>query len=356
MTEPLQIIEPTLSTEAGHCGLLLRSLGASAPDLACEVWAGQGAGSLFSDLPQVRIRPHFSRRWRKLQALLLYRRLLRTRATILTPTAGRFDLEAIARVAPGTIAPNRVFLYFHRLAPTPAKVAALKRIAQRQPNLVVLATCAAIEARLRDAGFQAAGSMLPMPPPPDGGPAAPQTAFRRVVVAGAARADKGFHYAVDLVREIAARDLALPIALQVSGDHFARHDPITRAALARLREIRTPALTTLPETLGAAAFGGLFDGAICLQPYERSEYADKISAITLDALNRAAPIVTIDGTWMATIARDHGCGAVAADPTPAALIAAVRRDYAGSSARAAAAARTLAANETWQPLLSRLRA
>jgi hypothetical protein len=353
----LDIVEPTLASEAGHCGLLLRSLHEAAPGLHCTVWAGRGAGNLFSDLDRVEIRPHFSRRWRKLQAFLLYRRLLRTGATLLVPTAGRFDLEALARAAPAQLAPNRAFLYFHRLVLDTAKASALRRIAAAQPNLVVLGTCEAIEARLRAAGFPLSGAMLPMPPPPPGGRPAGPLAFRRVVVAGAARADKGFHHAVDLVQYIAERNLPPPIALQVSGDHSARHDEPTRAALRRLTAIRCASLTTLPETLDGEAFADLMRGAICLQPYERTEYADKISAITLDALNWAAPIVTVEGTWMAAIVRRYGCGAVAADPQPEALLAAidaVRADYPAFSLRAAAAARDLAARETWQPLRSRL--
>jgi hypothetical protein len=353
----LEIVEPTLNSEAGHCGLLLRSLHAAAPDLRCRVWSGQAAGGLFPDLASIEIKPHFARRWRKPQALLLYGRLLRAPTPLLVPTAGRFDLEAIAFAAPGRLGPGRVFLYFHRLELTPAKARALRRIAARQPELVTIGTTDIIEARLRETGFRATATMLPMPPRASVSGSAAPPAFRRVVVAGAARADKGFEHAVDLVQLLAERDITLPIALQVSGDHHARHDPVTRAALARLALIRCPSATTLPETLDAASFADLMRGAICLQPYRRADYADKISAITLDALNAAAPIVTIDGTWMAELARRHGCGAIAPSAQPEALLAAieiVRGDYAAYSARAAAAAATLAASQAWQPLLERL--
>ena len=76
----LNIVEPTLVSEAGHCGLLLRSLHAAAPGLRCIVWAGRGGGALFKDLATIALRRHFSRRLRKLQAYLLYRRQLRGEA------------------------------------------------------------------------------------------------------------------------------------------------------------------------------------------------------------------------------------------------------------------------------------
>ncbi|HUN92913.1 MAG TPA: hypothetical protein VMU33_12710 [Burkholderiaceae bacterium] len=355
----LDVVEPTLASEAGHCGLLLRSLHAAAPALAITVWAGKGSQRLFADLGSVELVGHFSRRWRKLQAYFLYRRLLRAGGPILVPTAGRFDLEAIARAAAGPVGPNRVFLYFHRLALSPTKARALRRIARRQPNLVTIGTTRAIEARLRDLGFEATGVMLPMPPRPPaaatGGAAAEP--FRRVVVAGAARADKGFHHAVALVEAILRRQLQMPIALQVSGDHYARHDPVTRSALRRLAHVHSPLVATLPQTLDAPGFADLLRGGICLQPYEPDEYADKISAITLDALNAGSPIVTVDGTWMADIARRFGCGEVAASNDPDELLAAlerVRRDYATYARRALAAAAELDAEERWQPLLSRL--
>ena len=355
----LNIVEPTLVSEAGHCGLLLRSLHAAAPGLRCIVWAGRGGGALFKDLATIALRRHFSRRLRKLQAYLLYRRLLRGDEPLLVPTAARFDVEAIALAAPGRIAPNRVFLYFHRLAPTPAKERALRRAAVRQPNLVMIGTTEAIEARLRAAGFTATGVILPLPPrdATSAAAAAPRQSFRRVVVAGAARADKGFQHAVEVVRLLGERRRDLPIAIQVSGDHYARHDAVTRAALQRLHVLRYDGLQLLAETLDNQSFRTLFDGAICLQPYTPAAYDDKISAITLDALNAAAPIVTVDGTWMAGIARRFGCGIVARDASPAALIDAidaVREDYPAYAARAAAASRALAAAGTWQALLARL--
>jgi len=360
---PLHIVEPTLVSEAGHCHMLLHSLRAAAPALRFELWAGRewssraGAAVPWSDTT---VHRHFSRRWRRLQALWLYRRLLRGGEPFLVPTAGRFDLEAIRRVAPGPVPPNRVFLYFHKLSLSPSKEAALRRVAQSQPELVTLGTTEIIESRLQSLGFRNTGVMLPLPPRP--GPAARPQPFRRIVVAGAARADKGFAHVVDLIERLAAGAAGSPgwpIAVQLSGDHYARHDPVTRAALQRLAAVQYPPLQRLPQTLPSDDFLTLFDGALCLQPYEPSEYADKVSAVTLDALNAAAPIVTVEGTWMAAIARRHGCGVVAPTTSADDLLAAIRtalERYPELAEAAARAAARFASQENWAPLLRRLQA
>jgi len=67
----------------------------------------------------------------------------------------------------------------------------------------------------------------------------------------------------------------------------------------------------------------MFRGAICLQPYDRKEYADKISGITLDALAAAAPVVPSANTWMAHTIQRFAPVVVVPDALPATLERAV---------------------------------
>src|SRR5262249_61063272 len=109
----------------------------------------------------------------------------------------------------------------------------------------------------------------------------------------AARSDKGFSTAVDFIDYLASERVALPISIQISGDHYGRYDEATRAAIERLKTIHYPYLKVLPETLTRHDYVKLFRGAICLQPYDRGEYANKLSAITLDAFTPGPPLAPI---------------------------------------------------------------
>jgi len=181
--------------------------------------------------------------------------------------------------------------------------------------------------------------------------------FRALLSAGAARADKGFAHVVDLVEHLQATGAGVPIVVQASGDHYGRFDERTRADLQRLRQCGYPHLTVLAETLDAQQYQGLFAGTICLQPYGRADYADKMSAVTFDALRSGAPIITVAGTTMAAIAERSGAGVVVDQPTPQALLqacATVIHQYPQYSDRARSASAVHSASSAWQPLTEQL--
>jgi len=355
MSGSLEIVEPTLVGEAGHCAALFSSLQRAAPFLPYRLWVDRRA-----QLPQiagsgVALRPYFHRRWRKLQALWLYRRLLRGDAPILVPTATWFDLRAMDLVSGGRIEPLRAFLYFHKWRNSPARDAALQRLALRQPALHLFGTSEAIVAHLRRAGFEQVRQVIPILG--EVAPAAKPAGFRCLLSAGAARGDKGFAHVVDLVELLQARASTLPIVVQASGDHYGRHDPRTREDLQRLRHLDYAPLTVLEQTLTAREYADLFDGGICLQPYEPEHYADKMSAVTFDALRAGAPIVTVAGTSMAAIVGATGAGIVVERPTAEALLRACQAilgDYAHFCERALAAGAGHSTSAAWRALVEPL--
>jgi hypothetical protein len=352
----LEIVEPTLVSEAGHCAALFASLRAAAPTLPYRLWIDRQAQLPRIEQQSVPLQRFFSRRWRRMQALWLYRRLLRSGAPILVPTATWFDLRALDLVARGRIAPQRAFLYFHKWRASARRAAALGQLARRQPDLALFGTSEAIVQALRGAGFAHVAQVIPIL----NADLAPQPAasFRALLSAGAARSDKGFAQVVDLVEHLAAIGSSLPIVVQASGDHYGRFDEHTRADLQRLRHTGYPHLTLLTETLDARRYQDLFAGAICVQPYRREDYADKMSAVTFDALRGGAPIVTVAGTTMAAIARDSGAGLVVDQPTPPALLQAcltVQQQYPRYSQRARLASAAHSPESAWRPLVEQLK-
>ena len=351
----LEIVEPTLVSEAGHCAALFASLRAAAPTLPYRLWVDRHAQLPRFEKQGVTLHRFFNRRWRKLQALWLYRRLLRSGAPILVPTATWFDLRALDLVAGGTIAPQRASLYFHKWRVSERRAQALRRLAQRQPNLALFGTSRAILQALRAAGFARVEQVEPVL----GADLAPRSAasFRALLSAGAARADKGFTQVVDLIEHMTEVGSGLPIVVQASGDHYGRYDERTRADLARLRSCRYPHLTVLTDTLDARQYQDLFAGAVCLQPYGRADYADKMSSVTFDALRNGAPIVTVAGTTMAAIAEQSGAGLVVAQPTPQALLQAceaVVRQYPQYAQCALRAGEQHSAASAWKPMVDEL--
>jgi hypothetical protein len=231
----------------------------------------------------------------------------------------------------------------------------LRQLAQRQPNLSLFGTSQAIVAALRAAGFARVAQVEPIL----GADLAPHSAspFRALLSAGAARADKGFKHVVDLVQHMADTGSNLPIVVQASGDHYGRYDEASRADLVRLQGIRYPHLTLLTDTLDARQYQDLFAGAICLQPYGRADYADKMSSVTFDALRNGAPIVTVAGTTMAVIAEQTGAGFVVDEPNPRALLDAchtVVHQYPQYSERARLAGEEHSAASAWKPMVEEL--
>lgn len=356
-TALIEVVEPTLVTEAGHCAALFAGLRAAAPDLAFRLWIDRRAELPGWDERDVRLRPVFHRRLRKIEAWLLYRRLLHAGATILVPTAGYFDLRALDFAAGARIAALRAFLYFHKLRAGARRMRALQELARRQPDLELFGTSEEIVQRLRAAGFAQVRRVLPVLAGASSATAA--SGFRHLLSAGAARADKGFSKIVDLVELMARSGSRLPITVQTSGDHYGRYDEQTHAALARLRKIQYAPLTLVQDTLDAAQYSRLFPGAVCLQPYEPAEYADKMSAVTFDALRAGAPIVTVAGTTMARIVEQSGAGVVLQSAEAPALLQAanaVVAQYPQLQVKALAAGAQFQPQASWAPLVERLRA
>lgn len=358
MSVPLHVVEPTLEDYSGHCHSLVSSLLRALHGHAIELWKGEApendAARPMGFGGDVTVHSHFRRRERLQQMLRLLHRLLRTPARVVLTTARTRDLVLIALAAPGRLPADRVFLYFHWLRDTPSKRRLFRLIAARQPDLVIFCTTERLVEVFRGCGFRHV-AVLPYPAPDTSREGRP-VPFRRLLYAGAARRDKGFGIVVDLVQRLASMGADIPIAVQITPDHYGKYDDPTRADIARLEATHYGPLTLITETPSPEEYMANFPGSICLQPYDAVEFADRVSGVTLDALAQGCPIAVTAGTWSARLIEPFEAGIALASPDAESVHAAVlalRADYPRYRANALAAAHAREA-KAWAPLLERL--
>jgi len=321
MPGPIHVVEPTLIDESGHCHSFLGAVCGAAPDQVFHVWAGREVGELYPELPQLTLHAHFVRSLRRFQAILLYRQLLRAPGRIFVPTAGATDLLSVDFAAKGEIPPGAASFFFHWIRPTKSKRARLGMAARHQPHLTVLGATEEIVDILREVGFERA-RLVPYPVSTRARPPEGRAAFRHLLFAGAARRDKGFANVVDLVALLQEKAESIPVAVQTSAKHYGKVD--VTEDLERLEQLDYACLEAHPQTLSSSDYFRLFHGAICLQPYERQEFAGRVSAVTVDALASGAPIITTAGTWMGHTVERLDAGIALEDLSGPALYAATR--------------------------------
>jgi hypothetical protein len=328
MRSILHIVEPTLNDKTGHCYSFVSSLleASRGRDVEMEIWMGRRAAGLFEDCPAVRAHPVFFSHFRRIQLFFVCRSLLAQPGRVFLPTAGRTDMLLLNWAARKAIPESKLFLFFHWFRATPGKLEFLRKTAKRHPNLVILAPTDGILQVFRDCGFERC-QRVPYPITKTGaseGEAA-EPSFQRVLFAGAARQDKGFRHVVNLVEHLASNQARVPVSIQVSEPHSGKHDPETQQDLLRLNGIDYAPMERQKETLDEAEYQRLFRGSICLQLYDRQDFADRVSAVTLDALSAGAPIVCTSGTWIARVVERFGAGVAVQEESPQVVLSAIQQ-------------------------------
>ena len=240
-------------------------------------------------------------------------------------TAGRSDLLLLNWASKNKVPPNKVYLFFHWFNSNENKLATLKNIAQKQPNLTILGPTSSVIKIFQDAGFKNA-YIVPYPiskqetnPPP------PSNKFGHLLYAGAARSDKGFSHVVDLVAHMKEYDLSIPIVLQTSAEHYGKYDAVTLFDINRLQTLAYSPLRIYQDTLNAHEYAELFKNAICIQLYDKFSFFDRISGVTLDAFSLGCPIIATAGTWIARMVLRFEAGIVVDDTSPSKVLAAVKQ-------------------------------
>lgn len=324
MADVLNVVEPTLVNEAGHCHSFLKSLcDASDSATPLRLWISWRARLQFSG-KGVSTERFFFRRFRRVQAFFLYRRLLRSSERIFVSTAGITDLQLIHWAAVDRVPSKRVFLYVHWFNRGQRKISRLRKLATAQPNLEILAPTESVIEVFRDAGFRNV-HLVPYPIGQQGGQPEKPTLFRHLLFAGAARRDKGFSQVVELVALLRDRGLKHPVVVQTSAEHYGKYDDETAGDIARLRGLNYQYLKELPATLTSHEYEKLFCGAVALQLYDPVVFRDRVSGVALDALMAGCPIVTLEGSWIATLVKRFDGGLLAATDSAPDVLDAVEK-------------------------------
>jgi hypothetical protein len=351
VTARLNVVEPTLEGYSGHCHALVASFARAAASMRIDLWSGKESAAMDFGA-HVTVHPTFRRRTRLPQMLLLLRRLLRQPEPILVTTARRIDLALVALAASGRVPHDRVFLYFHWFRETARKLSFLRRIAARQPDIVILGTTDSVVDAFRHGGF-ANVVLLPYPAP---APAAEigSVPFRRCSMrARRARTRVSAPSSISSSRSRAEGNI--PIAGPDHGGHYGKYDADARADIARLEATRLSAAHAHPrDRLRRRTTPRTFPGSVCLQPYDRAEFRDRVSGVTLDALAHGCPGRATAGTWTAALIERYEAGVALAIADAESLYAAIRTATGRLCAPQpghAVAARARPNAIAWRPLL-----
>ena len=342
----LRIIEPNLRQPSHHYAEFVRALGARRPASAgpVEVLAHPDADRLLDGMRGVvaaKEPPRMDARWAEWRAIA---RELRRPDPFLILTADARHAMAVHLLSAGAPTPLHARLYFHWIERRPLRLAMLSAATRaRLFALAVTPTEAIADAmrairwrRVVHVPYPALGPDVPPVPVP----------FGRVLMAGAARMNKGLDLVTALARRWAAAGRTTPLFVQASMKHAARHGRRESALVQALLSSGCPGLVADPRALGRAEYADRFRGALVLAPYERERFADAVSGVVLDALLHGAPVVATAGTWPGRQVERLGAGALLHERTAEALETAIDEvlgDWDAYSARACAAGSTLAA-------------
>jgi hypothetical protein len=339
----IQIVEPTLMNETGHCYSFLTSLCKAGKETPLCLWINRKAQVAFTG-ENVRVKRYFYSKIRRFQCYGLYKKLLASNGKLFISTAGLTDLVLLNWASRGKIPRHKAYLYFHWFNTSDKKLAHLRKIAQEQPNLVILGPTPSVIDTFQKAGFVNARIV----PYPVSGQAQhgkmEHEGFTALLYAGAARQDKGISEVVDLVEHMYKLGLQIPFRLQNSPDHRGKYDEITKMQIQRLAKISYPYLRLFPETLKSGEYIKLFSGAICIQLYNANLFSDRISGVTLDALSAGSPIVATAGTWTARMVQRFDAGKIIDGTGPEKTLSAIQEiiaEYPRYSKKAYAAGQVL---------------
>ncbi len=341
--ETIHIVEPTLTSETGHCYSFIDSLCQASHNVNLCLWVNRHADVLFSNM-NVQIKYYFYRKIRRLQGYFLYKKLLCSSDKLFVSTASTSDLLLLNWAARGMIPEKKAYAYFHWLNTNEQKLTRLEKLARQQPHLEILGPTASVVNVFKEAGFKNA-HLVPYPIATQSlANVVEHKEFSGLLYAGAARQDKGISHVVNLLEHMSKLGLKIPFKLQSSANHHGEYDSATQADMQRLGKINYSQLQCVSKTLSAEEYANQFSGVICLQLYNPILFADRISGVTLDALSTGSPIVTTAGSWIARMVQRFEAGVVVEIPDPQTVLTAVQNiisDYERYRKNAAAAGLTL---------------
>jgi len=353
MTGRLLVIEPNLRTPGGHYAEFVRAAGARSGEDPVEVYADPAVDGMLAAMPGVRVCRETPRADRPLAEWRILLRAVRQGVPFLVLTAdGRHAAAVSAAGALAGRAPETARLFFHRPPTTWRDRMLLPLAASAREHALAIAPTEAVAESLSAGGWRRVARVpypalaAPVPPRP--------AAFSHLLMAGAARLNKGLDLVAGLAALWAREGRDVPLMVQVSKKHVSRHGRREKGVVEALlasgyRGLRVDAAA--PER---AEYLERFRGALVLAPYARESFASQVSGVVLDALLHGAPVVATRGTWPGAQVERFGAGVAIGERTVAALAAAVLEvlsGWDGYSARACEAAAVLAGEHDPRRLL-----
>lgn len=319
----LLVIEPNLRSPSGHYAEFVRALGSVSGKRVIQVYADPRADDLLSSMEGVvpfRREPRigrFAAEWRTIV------RAVREKTPFLVLTADARHAALLSLPAAGVGSSlGSARLFFHR-APTTVRdrlVAPLMGMARR--HAVAVTATEQVAGELRKDGWRQVilvpYPMIPPPHPPEPLP------FRHLLMAGAARINKGLDILSELVCHWNSKGEKIPLFVQVSHKHAERHGRREGEVVKRLISCGYPGLHADGSAPDREEYLSRFRGALVLAPYAREQFASQVSGIVLDALLNGAPVIATRKTWPGDMVDRFGAGVTIAQRTPSALDEAIR--------------------------------
>ena len=320
----LQVVEPNLAGPSGHYAEFIRALAARAGgffdrfDLLAHPKAGAFLPTLSGEAT-VRVADCAPRR--EMSAI---RAALRAgRPTLVLTATARHALAADRGGLVSARDLSHLALFVHWPLARPASRLALAMAARARRESLFLAPTRGVRAALEEAGC---ARVRQVAYPATRAPDAPmRRPFRHLLMAGAARINKGLDVVAELAERYARELRDLPLLVQVSPKHVTRHGAREGIAVDRLLAARYDGLRADPKAPDRDEYAARFAGALVLAPYERAKFADGVSGVVLDALLHGAPVVATEGTWAGDVVERFGAGIALRERTGDALATAVDR-------------------------------
>ena len=149
--------------------------------------------------------------------------------------------------------------------------------------------------------------------------------FAYLLMAGAARLNKGLDTIAELAELLSGEGRTIQLLVQVSPKHVTHHSPREAACVARLLAANYPGLVADANAPDRAQYAARYAGALVLAPYERAKFADGVSGVVLDALLHGAPVVATAGTWAGDVVERFDAGIALKERTAAHLLRSIDR-------------------------------
>jgi hypothetical protein len=353
----LLIIEPNLRNPSGHYAEFVRAVGSRTTNELLNVYAHPDADDMLREIPGVQVCTDEPRTGQPLAEWRTIARAVRNEIPFLVLTSdGRHSAAVAIASALQSKKPVKAHLFFHRAPSTLRDRFFLPFAALTKKYALAITSTEIVSASLRADGWCRV-ACVPYPALGVTGPLQPLP-FSHLLMAGAARLNKGLDIITELAVQWTAEGRSVPLFVQVSKKHTAKHGHREAGVVDALLSSGYSGLVTDENPPGRSEYLKRFEGALVLAPYTREEFASQVSGIVLDALLHGAPVIATRGTWPGDQVERFGAGMTISERTPAALAAAIDKvmsDWSVYAAKACSAAQTLALEHDPKHLLDLMR-